>query len=52
MKFEIIWDVGGFVFSDMLYKYKQLNSGMKVLNPENEISNFIRTKNGEFLFIK
>lgn len=51
MKFEIIWDVGGFVFSDMLYKYKQLNSGMKVLNPENEISNFIRTKNGEFLFI-
>ncbi|MBR3672772.1 MAG: hypothetical protein IKN65_00550 [Clostridia bacterium] len=51
MKFEIIWDVGGFVFSDMLYNYKQLYNGMEVLNPKYKNSNFISTQNGEYTFI-
>ena len=51
MKFEIIWDVGGFVFSDMLYNYKVSNNGMDVLNPNYSKSNFIKKQNGQLTFI-
>ncbi len=51
MKFEIIWDVGGFVFSDMLYNYKILLDGMEILNPNYKNSNFIKVKDGEYTFI-
>ena len=51
MKFEIIWDVGGFVFSDMLYKYKYSKNGMDVLNPDYQGAFFIKKQDGEFTFI-
>ncbi len=51
MKFEIIWDVGGFVFSDMLYNYKLSPDGMEVLNPKYMNSNFYEMENGEYTFI-
>lgn len=51
MKFEIIWDVGGFVFSDMLYNYKITIDGMEVLNPKYKNTNFLEIKEGEYSFI-
>lgn len=51
MKFEIIWDVGGFVFSDILYNYKVSKNGMEVLDPNYKNSNFIKKQDGEFTFI-
>ena len=51
MKFEIIWDVGGFVFSDMIYNYKVFDDGMEALNPNYKNSNFIKIQDGEYTFI-
>ncbi len=48
MPFERIWDIGGFVFSDLIDTIKKKNT-LELLDPENEIS-FIKRKNDGFVF--
>ncbi|HEC61038.1 MAG TPA: hypothetical protein ENI27_02160, partial [bacterium] len=43
MPFKIIWDVGGFVISELIYQIKESKT-LDLLNPKNDIS-FIRKEN-------
>lgn len=50
MPFEQIWDIGGFVFSDMLKYYKDHGMGINVLIINNPESFFIRKSDGNYIF--
>lgn len=45
MPFQRIWDIGGFVFSELIYEVKKQNS-LNILNPENEYS-FVRKEDDD-----
>ena len=51
MPFQRIWDIGGFVFSELIYEVKKQNS-LNLLNPEYDNS-FVKNENNEdkFTFI-
>ena len=50
MPFEQIWEVGGFVFSDMLKHYKDLGEGMNVLSIGSPLSFFEEKVDGKYTF--
>ncbi len=51
MPFQRIWDIGGFVFSELIYEVKKQNS-LNLLNPEYENSFVKKEDNGDkFVFI-
>ena len=50
--YEIVWDVGGFVFSEMLYYYRKPDVGLEVLNPKSEFAFFkIDDETGKYSFV-
>jgi len=50
MPFEQIWEVGGFVFSDMLKHYKDFGEGMNVLFIGSPLSFFEEKPDGNYTF--
>lgn len=50
MPFEQIWEIAGFVFSDMLKYYKDYGKGMSVLTIDNSDSFFVRKPDGNYVF--
>ena len=50
MPFQRIWDIGGFVFSELIYEVKEQNS-LNLLNPEHENSFVKRDDNNKYTFI-
>lgn len=50
MQFEQIWEVGGFVFSDMLKHYKDLEEGICVLSVGSPTSFFEKKHQGDYTF--
>ncbi|MEA1969802.1 MAG: hypothetical protein U9P79_08350 [Candidatus Cloacimonadota bacterium] len=50
MPFQRIWDIGGFVFSELIYEVKKQNS-LNLLNPEHENSFVKRDGNDKYTFI-
>lgn len=48
MPYEQIWDIGGFVFSDMVVSYK--NNGLSVLEIDNDKSFFCRKDGSKYVF--
>lgn len=50
MPFQRIWDIGGFVFSELIYEVKKQNS-LNLLNPEYENSFVKRDGNDKYTFI-
>ncbi len=49
MPFQRIWDIGGFVFSELIYEFKKQKS-LNLLNPEYENS-FVIKENDKYAFI-
>lgn len=51
MPFQRIWDIGGYVFSELVYEIKNQNS-LNILNPDDENS-FVKRENidGKYTFI-
>ena len=50
MPFQRIWDIGGFVFSELIFEIKRQKS-LELLNPDNEISFVKNDTNDKFTFI-
>ena len=50
MAFEQIWDIGGFVFSDMLYSYKNQDKALEILKPDSKNAYFVRKNDIDFVF--
>lgn len=50
MPFQRIWDIGGFVFSELIYEIKKLSS-LNLLNPEYANSFVKRDDNDKYTFI-
>lgn len=50
MPFEQIWEVGGFVFSDMLKHYKDFGEGMNVISIGSPLSFFVEKPDGNYTF--
>ena len=50
MPFEQIWEVGGFVFSDMLKHYKDFEEGMNVLSIGSSLSFFEKKPDGNYTY--
>lgn len=50
MPFQRIWDIGGFVFSELIYEVKKHNS-LELLNPENEKAFVTKDGNDKYTFI-
>jgi hypothetical protein len=50
MSFQRIWDIGGFVFSELIYEIKKQNT-LELLNPEHETSFVKRDSDGKYTFV-